>query len=72
VTVATLPPPSKLNAGALSYASETTATETEVTFQRTMSIDAMLVDRKYYPTLRKFYTDVLLADQKPVLLGQGR
>lgn len=72
VTVATLPPPSKLNAGALSYASETTATETEVTFQRTMTIDAMLVDRKYYPTLRKFYTDVLLADQKPVLLGQAR
>ncbi|MEA2491363.1 MAG: hypothetical protein QOH21_3155 [Acidobacteriota bacterium] len=72
MTVATLPPPSNLNAGALSYSSEATATETEVNFQRTMSLDAMLVDRKYYPALRKFYSDVLAADQKPVLLGEAR
>jgi hypothetical protein len=72
MTVASLPAPSKLNAGALSYTSEATASETEVSFQRTMSVDAMLVDRKYYPALRKFYSEVLAADQKPVLLGEAR
>jgi hypothetical protein len=70
VKVSTLPPPSKLNAGALTYASETAATATEVTFKRTLTVDAMLVEQKYYQGLRKFYTAVLSADQKPVLLTE--
>jgi hypothetical protein len=71
VSVTTLPPPARLNAGALSYTSETTASGTEVHFTRAMSVDAMLLEEKYYPALRKFYDSVLEADQKPVLLSEG-
>ena len=71
VKVTSVPPPSKLNAGALKYTSDTAATGGEVTFNRTLSVDAMLVEQKYYDGLRRFYTAVVQADQKPVLLTEG-
>ena len=71
MSILTVPPPSKLNAGALKYMNETKATKTDVTFTRTMTVDMMLVDQKYYNALRNFYSAMVAADQKPVVLSAG-
>ena len=69
LSIVTVPPPSKLNAGALKYTGETKATKTDVTFTRTMTVDMMLVEQKYYNALRNFYSAMVAADQKPVVLA---
>lgn len=71
LSIVTVPPPQKLNAGALKYTSEAKATGSDITFKRTMSVDTMLVDLKYYGALRNFYTAMVTADQKPVVLSAG-
>jgi hypothetical protein len=66
--VSALPPPSNLNAGSLGYTSEVTADAQSVTLKRKMFINVMLIDAKNYNPLRTFYSTVLTADQKPLVL----
>lgn len=69
---AAIPPRSDLNAGAMSYASETKQSGNEITFKRTMTVDAMLIDTQYYGAVRSFYSNVVAADQKPLVLVSAK
>ncbi|HKR62219.1 MAG TPA: DUF3857 domain-containing protein [Thermoanaerobaculia bacterium] len=69
LAIAALPTPSKLKAGAFGYTSSTEQDGNVVTFRRSMSIDAMLVEAKYYAAVRNFYSAMIAADQKPLLLA---
>lgn len=66
--VSALPPPSNLQAGALGYKSEVSASGNVVTFTRSAFVNVMLVDVKNYNPLRNYYSAMLTADQKPVVL----
>lgn len=67
-TAVALPEPSELNAGSMRYRNETKQDGSVITFKRTLSVDAMLIDTKYYGAVRNFYSSVTAADQKPLLL----
>jgi transglutaminase-like putative cysteine protease len=66
--VSVLPTPANLKAGALAYTNTTTQDGNVVTFRRSMMIDAMLVEARYYSAVRNFYNAMVAADQKPLLL----
>lgn len=66
--VSAVPPPSNLQAGALGYKSEVSANGNVVTFTRSAFVNVMLVDVKNYNALRNYYSAMLTADQKPVVL----
>ena len=68
LSLAAVPPPAKLDAGALQYANEVKQNGAEVTFTRSMSVDTMLVEQQYYRSLRNFYSSMVTADQKPLVL----
>lgn len=65
---AALPPPQALDAGTMKYAAVATREGNVVTFKRTLSIDNMFVEPRYYNPLRGFYNAVIAADQRPLLL----
>ena len=66
--VSAVPPPSTLNAGSLGYSSEMTSDAQSVTLKRKFFVNVMLIEAKNYNPLRNFYSAVLTADQKPVVL----
>jgi hypothetical protein len=68
LAVTSLPPPVKLDSGAFTYDNELKRDGSELTFRRTLSVDAMLVDKKYYNAMRSFFSAVTTADQKPLVL----
>jgi hypothetical protein len=70
-TVATVPAPKVLDAGLLSYKTSTTREGNVVTFARTATYKAMLVDVKHYDALRKFFSSMTAADQQPLVLAKG-
>jgi hypothetical protein len=69
---AALPEPTTLDAGALKYASETKRSGNDLTFTRSVSVDALMVAVEHYKALRNFYSVMLSADQKPVMLVEAR
>ncbi len=70
-TVATLPAPKQLDAGLLNYKAETTREGNVVTFARTATYKALLIDVKHYAALRKFFSNMTAADQQPLVLAKG-
>ena len=68
LSLAEVPSPAKLNGGALQYASEVKRDGKTVTFKRSMTVDAMLINKDYYNALRTFYSATIAADQKPLVL----
>jgi len=68
---AALPSPTKLDAGALMYLNETKQNGRELTFKRSTSVDALLVQAEYYKALRNFYSVMITADQKPLVLVEA-
>jgi hypothetical protein len=68
LSLADVPPPAELKGGVLLYANEVKRNGNVVTFTRNMSIETMLVDPQYYRALRNFYSAMVAADQKPLVL----
>lgn len=68
LSLAALPEPAKLNAGALQYANEVKQDGKAITFKRSMSVHTIFVEAKYYRPLRTFYSALVAADQKPLVL----
>ena len=68
MSLADVPAPVKLNGGSLQYANEAKKDGNTVTFKRTMTVSTMLVEVSYYRALRNFYSAVVAADQKPLVL----
>ncbi len=67
--VSAVPPPVTMNAGTFRYTSEAKADAQAVTLKRTMFVNVMLVESKNYGPLRTFYSQVLSADQEPLVLA---
>lgn len=66
--VAAVPPPVNMNAGALAYKSEVKQDGNTVTLKRSSSVKVMLIEPKFYEPLRSYFSAVLTADQKPLVL----
>ena len=66
--LAVVPPPAKVNAGPLTYSNEVKENGGEVTFRRTLSVDSLLIERKFYGAVRNFFSSVTAADQQPLVL----
>ncbi len=65
---AALPPPATYDVGAMKYAGVATRDGRTITFKRSMTVDALLIEAKHYNALRNFYNAVVAADQRPLLL----
>jgi hypothetical protein len=68
LSLADVPPPAELKGGALQYANAVKRDGNTVTFTRNVSVATMLVDQPYYRALRNFYSAMVSADQKPLVL----
>jgi hypothetical protein len=68
LTVATLPKPLTLNGGVISYTADATREGNVITYKRGANVSAMFVPVTSYGALRRFYGDVLTADQQPLVL----
>lgn len=66
--IAAVPPPANMDAGALGYKSEAKQDGASVTFKRSSWVTVMLIEPKFYEPLRSYYSAVLTADQKPLVL----
>ena len=68
LTLSAVPEPAMLDAGALQYRNEIRQNGNVIVFTRSMSVDTMLVDQQYYTPVRNFFSSMVAADQKPLLL----
>lgn len=68
LALAAVPEPAKLSAGALQYANEVKRDGDAIRFKRTMSVHTIFVEAQYYRPLRAFYSAMVAADQKPLVL----
>ncbi len=68
LTPAALPVSGTFDVGAMKYAGVATRDGRKITFKRSMTVDAMLIEAKHYDALRNFYNAVVAADQRPLLL----
>jgi Domain of Unknown Function with PDB structure (DUF3857)/Transglutaminase-like superfamily len=68
LSLAAVPPAAGLNGGALLYKNQVKLDGSVLTLTRNMTVDAMLIDQKYYGALRNFYSAMVAADQKPLVL----
>ncbi len=68
LSLAAVPEPAKLNAGALQYANEVKQDGSAITFKRSMSVHTIFIEAQYYRPLRTFYSAMVAADQKPLVL----
>ena len=62
-----LPRPVQIDAGAFTYRNEITRQKGELAFHRVMSLDAALMEQKFYSAVRNFFNAVATADQKPLV-----
>jgi hypothetical protein len=69
--IVSLPQAADLSVGVLKYSSNIRQNGNEVVFHRTMTIDAMFVERQYYGALRNFFAAVGNADQRPLVINRA-
>lgn len=67
LTPATLPPPFVFDVGSMKYRAVAKRAGNVVTYTRSATIDAMLVEPKHYGALRTYFSAVAAADQHPLL-----
>jgi hypothetical protein len=68
LSLAAVPPPAVVDAGALAYSNEIASSGKALTFRRTLTVDSMLIETQYYRSIRNFFSAVVAADQKPLVL----
>jgi hypothetical protein len=68
LSLAEVPKPAKLDGGALQYANAIKQDGNAITYTRSMTVDTMLVDPPYYRAVRNFFSSMVAADQKPLVL----
>ena len=68
LTAASVPPPVRIDVGAVAYDNEMKLNGREVTFKRNMKVTTMLIDVKHYENLRTIYSNIATQDQKPLVL----
>jgi hypothetical protein len=68
LSLAAVPPPAKLDIGGLTYANEVKQDGGAVTFRRSMSVQTIFVEAQHYRPLRNFFSHMVAADQKPLVL----
>ena len=68
LALAELPKPAKIDAGALVYANAVKQDGAAITFTRSVTVDTMLIEPQYYRSVRNFFSSMVAADQKPLVL----
>jgi hypothetical protein len=68
LSLAEVPKPAELNAGALLYKNEVKQDGGAIHYKRSMMVDVMLIETQYYRSVRNFYASMVAADQKPLVL----
>jgi hypothetical protein len=66
-----LPSQDDLNAGAFKCRTEVVSHEHDLTYRRSLIIDAMLIEAKYYGPVQKFFNAASEADRRAVLIKPG-
>ena len=69
--IATVPAPQKLGGQAMGYAMEAENDKGTLHLNRSLSMDILLLDQKYYPALRSFFQIVRTSDEQQVVLQPG-
>jgi uncharacterized protein DUF3857 len=69
--IATLPAPQKLGGQALGYAVKAENDKGTLRLNRSLSIDILLLDQKYYASFRNFFQIVRTGDEQQVILQPG-
>ncbi len=67
-----LPAPVTANAGSVTYRNETKLDGRQIVFTRSMVLDTLFVDAKYYGALRKFFSAMSTADTRPLVLEKAQ
>lgn len=65
------PAPADLDAGSFKYHSEVATSGREITFRLNVTINAMLIEAKYYGAVQKFFNAATAADQRAILTKPG-
>jgi hypothetical protein len=71
-TLAALPPPSNIDAGAFKYQAKTAQEGNVVTYTRSAAVHGMLFEVSHYAALRRFYSSMNTADQQSLVLGGAK
>jgi hypothetical protein len=66
--VESLPRLRDVSGNAIGYVTKVAAHERDVTFTRKMYVATVMVDTQYYPTIRKFFSNVGVGDQESLVL----
>jgi len=69
--IATLPAPQKLGGQALGYAVKAENDKGTLRLNRSLNIDILLLDQKYYASFRNFFQIVRTGDEQQVILQPG-
>ncbi|MGB7552943.1 MAG: hypothetical protein WBM04_01120, partial [Candidatus Korobacteraceae bacterium] len=69
--VSSLPPPVKQGSQTISYSLQLENENGKLHVIRTLNIDAILVDLKYYTALRNFFQSVRTGDEQQIVLQPG-
>lgn len=68
LSLADVPAPAKLNAGALQYTNEVKQDGNTVVFKRSSSVHTIFIEPQHYRPLRNYFSNMVAADQKPLVL----
>jgi len=66
--ISVLPPPQKRDAHTILYTSKAENNKGTLHLNRVLNVDILLLDPKYYPTLRTFFQGVRTADEQQAIL----
>jgi uncharacterized protein DUF3857 len=69
--IATLPAPQKQDAHVIVYSTQAENNKGSLRLSRALTIDVLLLDQKYYASLRNFFQIVRTADEQQVILQPG-
>jgi hypothetical protein len=69
--VDSIPPAQKQDAGAFQYSFKVERKNDKLHLVRRLSVDAMFMERSYYPSLRKFFQSVRTGDEEQIVLQSG-
>jgi hypothetical protein len=66
-----LPQPKNLDARVIGYSLKAGEAKNALHLSRTLKIDVLLLDTKYYPALRDFFQQVKASDEEQIVLQPG-
>jgi hypothetical protein len=69
--ITTVPAPQKLGGQAIEYATKAENSKGTLHISRSLRVEVLLLEQKYYPSLRNFFQIVRTGDEQQVILQPG-